>query len=421
MQNDHGLNAMSAVELAAVRDEKRCAQRRRAAARRRAEDLQRRLARVEELKPGSGPRFAAGVFSLLTHSATLGVVAGSVLLLLSGNVVGMIVGALGLGVAWVVRPRMPRAARGVEWKSRSDLPEFFALLDRAASVIDAPVPDRVRFGAMYNAGTARRGWRRRPVLTIGLPLWHVLDGPERLALLGHELGHQVNGDATQGMLAGSAAISLAQWRTLFRPQRTATRLVRRIDRNGRTVGTSTEGPSAQEVLQAAVVTLCFAPIYLTVSLLLVLHNWLTVHVSLRAEFAADGLGARVGSTQGALGLTRKLDVAPSVGAFVRRAKSARAAGGIPAKSTPQEGLQLFADLTKYLQSLPDHEYVRQSRIGEFRGTTVDASHPATYLRIRLLEERPAQSAALSVSDEQWAAVDRELAPYSAAIGAVMLR
>ena len=112
MQYDHRLNAMSAEELTAVRDEKGRARRRRTAARERAEDLQRRLARAEELKPGSGARFAAGVFSVLTHAATLGVLAGSVFLLLSGNVAGMVAGALGLGVVWVVRPRISRAVRG---------------------------------------------------------------------------------------------------------------------------------------------------------------------------------------------------------------------------------------------------------------------------------------------------------------------
>ena len=62
---------MTPTELEEVRTEKGRARRRREAARKRAEDLQQRLAQSAELRPGFGPRFAAGLFSVLTHLAGL--------------------------------------------------------------------------------------------------------------------------------------------------------------------------------------------------------------------------------------------------------------------------------------------------------------------------------------------------------------
>ncbi|HEY7296021.1 MAG TPA: M48 family metalloprotease [Dehalococcoidia bacterium] len=49
-----------------------------------------------------------------------------------------------------------------------------------------------------NAAFGRMGWRRRRVLLLGQPLPLTLDSQERVALLGHELGHGVNGDAVRG-------------------------------------------------------------------------------------------------------------------------------------------------------------------------------------------------------------------------------
>src|SRR5262249_12104022 len=60
------------------------------------------------------------------------------------------------------------------------------------------------------------GWRRVPVLSIGLPLWMALRPQERLALLGHEIAHGVNGDGTRGFIVGAAFSGLDEWIGLLR-------------------------------------------------------------------------------------------------------------------------------------------------------------------------------------------------------------
>lgn len=60
--------------------------------------------------------------------------------------------------------------------------------------------------------------------------------------------------------------------------------------------------------------------------------------------------------------------------------------------------------------MPENEFQRRLIVDRLRYTRTDRSHPADHLRIALLHERPALAAAVDVSDEEWAAIDAELAP-----------
>ena len=394
MQYDHGLQAMTSEELKKVQEEKGRARRRREAARERAEALEARLEKAETLRPGGWARVVATVFAILTHALALLVLAVSVVFFSLGNIVGWVFGLLCVGIVWVVRPRIPRAPKGEEWKTRADLPRFFTMLDKVAATIDAPVPTHLTFATAFNASTARRGLRHRPTLTIGVPLWISLSRSERLALLGHELGHQVNGDSTSGILVSSANQSLSMWRYLFNPRATTLRVY----------------GARYSLIQAIAVPVFLFPIYISMTLLQRLYRWIGIHVSLHAEYLADDYAARVGSSEGALGLIRKLGISSSVQSYFRRTKAAR---GPRAKVTNQDAADAWDGLVAYLASMPEHEHIRQARVSEFRGTAADSSHPANYLRTRFLEARPHREAALTITEEEWAAVDRELAEYMA--------
>lgn len=45
-----------------------------------------------------------------------------------------------------------------------------------------------------------------------------------------------------------------------------------------------------------------------------------------------------------------------------------------------------------------------------RNTRTDRSHPANHLRIALIEARPQLPGVLELSEDEWAAIDAELAP-----------
>ncbi|GAA1975556.1 M48 family metallopeptidase [Catenulispora subtropica] len=399
MPGDHGL--IGPEELKRLDAEKRLARRRREAGRRRAETLERRLAQAEDLRPGGLARLSALLFGIGVHALTVAVLVGSVLLLFDGVWVLWIVALLGFGVVWQLRPRLGRKP-GAGWQRREDLPRLFAVLDRVGGAIGAPTPSAVRVDTGFNASTQRLGLRHEPVLTLGAPLWQVLEHDERLALLGHELGHHVNGDAARGVLVATARHSLREWRVLLYPSSGGTRAM--------------SGPAGLAQLLVPVVLF---PFYILMTSLDLLYGWIQVHVSLRAEFLADEIAARTASTDSAVRLISKLDVHMTVASHLARVKAARKASRKPVPL--EEGAAFWDGLRDYVATIPEHEYARQERVSVFRGTRVDASHPAHYLRRRLLKERPHYEATVTVSDEEWEAVDRELNPFIVEAGHRLIR
>ncbi|MEY9927355.1 Zn-dependent protease with chaperone function [Catenulispora sp. GP43] len=396
--NDHDLVAKD--EQQKVAGQKKRVRRKREKARQRGEALEERLVQTGELRPGSLARSAAVVFGLTVHAITLLVFFGAVAALFSGNWLLYLLAFLGFGVVWALRPRLAKRP-GTEWLRREKVPQLFAILDRISAATGAPTPKYVKLDARFNAGTGRRGIRHEPVLILGAPLWQILDGDERLALLGHELGHQVNGDTTQGVLVATAHNSLYQWRALLYPRR-----------GGRAI------PGAEGLAQV-LMPVVLLPFYLAVTGLQMFYGWLQVHVALRAEFLADDIAAQTASSTAALSLMRKLSARLSVETYVTRVRfGRRTARNNP---TPEDAMEMWIGLQDYIKTVPEHEYIRAARLSEYRGTQIDASHPADYLRIRLLKGRPPRRAAVTVSEDEWLGVDLELASHVAEVGRSMLR
>lgn len=78
-------------------------------------------------------------------------------------------------------------------------PDLYELVDGVARSLGLRPVWRIVLGTRFDASIAEIGLRRRHVLYLGHPLWDLLDPGERVALLGHELGHVVNGDALRGL------------------------------------------------------------------------------------------------------------------------------------------------------------------------------------------------------------------------------
>ena len=398
MANDHDLIAKDEQQKSATL--KRREQRRREAARRRGEALQERLLRADDLRPGGAARLAAVSFGLAIHGLTLVILVASVAALFSGRLPLDVLALLGFGIFWVVRPRLS-GRPGAGWIKRAKAPKLFAILDRVGEATGAPAPKYVSLDGAFNAGTARRGIRHEPVLILGVPLWQILDGDERLALLGHELGHQVNGDTTQSVLVASAHRSLRAWRVLFYPSTDRRPIV--------------SGPAGMGQLLLPVVLF---PFYVLMTGLQKFYSWLQIHVSLRAEFLADDIAAQTASTKSALALLRKFSVRMSVEAYVSRTRAAHAT--VRKAATLEDAMEMWVGLQDYIPTIPEHEYIRAARVSEYRGTQIDASHPADYLRTRLLKGRPLHTATVVVTEDEWLGVDLELAPYVAEVGRALL-
>jgi Zn-dependent protease with chaperone function len=173
-------------------------------ARRRAEREQTRALRMYEslrtardLRPTSASGSVVTVLATVVHVVGLAVLVVPIWLVPATGWapwagLALLSGALSL---WSVRPRLPwRIPRQSPGIDREKAPNLYDLLDRCAAELGCATPSRVLIDSDFNAAS------------LGMPLWTALSGPERIALLGHELGHQVNGDPGQGNLVGSARL-----------------------------------------------------------------------------------------------------------------------------------------------------------------------------------------------------------------------
>ncbi len=365
----------------------------------RSDELFRMLEKAPSLRPASALGLAVTVLAVMVHLIGVLTLVLPVLWLLAGGPAvpagfAILVGAL---TFVTVRPRLPRKLKPDFGFGREEAPHLYAVLDRCAAELGCQVPERVALDAEFNASTGRAGLARRSFLIIGAPLWAVLTGPERVALLGHELGHQVNGDATRSLPAVTALRSLTEWLRLTHPKQSAGERATARKMRSRSAGT---GIGA--LLVPLVTAVMFLPFFLIALGCQAGLNRLRLLCGQRAEYLADELGARLAGTNAVLGVVSKFGFGPSLRVFVgaRKAK----------KAIEKPDLTTFwADFRGYVESMPDTEVQRRLVVDRLRNTRTDRSHPADHLRIALLRERAQQPGTLSVSAEEWAAVDAELA------------
>jgi Zn-dependent protease with chaperone function len=378
---------------------------------RRSEREQRRSTRLfeslrttQDLRPTSTVGVCVTVLSTVVHLVGLALVVLPILLVVSTHGAVWSYGLLGLCllVFLGVRPRLSGlrldADRGL---SRAVAPKFYGLLDQCAAELGCQVPDQVLFHLSFNASTGRSGLRRRSFLFLGMPLWTVLSGPERIALLGHELAHQINGDTTHGLWAASARRSVHEWTRLLDPRQTA------LERRGNRVMTrSTRGGfgSLGALLAPVAMAVLFAPFFLIALGCRVLLTRLDLYCGQRAEYLADELGARLAGSEAVYGLLGKLALAESIQGFLTAAKNRRGT----ANAVDQR--RLWASVAQYVDSVPETERQRRKVVDRLRNTRTDRSHPANHLRSALIEARPQHPGVLKLSEEEWAEIDAELTP-----------
>ncbi|MFB7593564.1 M48 family metallopeptidase [Streptomyces sp. NPDC056160] len=337
-----------------------------------------------------GAAMLAYAIALAVHGVTAALLAGGVFCIVWGWGGGLVLlGVVLLAVAVALRPRLSGPPADGTVVHRADAPELYALVDEVARVVGTRGVDTIAVGKEINASVASRGLRGRRVLSLGLPLWEVLTPQQRVALLGHELGHYGNGDTRHGVVVGTALRSLVTWRYYFAP----------IPR-----------PTGTEMVVNAV----YAVPLLLVQGTLVLLDHLTLRATQRGEYLADREAARVASTEAAAGLMDQLLIVESVDVFLRRERNnaaltgARSARGTAAASADAPD-GLWTRLAAHMASVPEHEYERQRRAGARRGHSVDATHPPTHLRRACLLAGPPSEAAVFLDDDRLRRITAELA------------
>jgi Zn-dependent protease with chaperone function len=282
-----------------------------------------------------------------------------------------------------LRPRLGRLPKRATPVNRKDAPELHRLIDDVSAALGARPPHIVLLTSDFNASAGAIGWRRRRVLRIGLPLWAALTPQQRVAILGHELGHFVNGDARRGPLTSLAFTTFARLAHLTVPAR------------ARFQGGS---PSA------ALAGLLYPVFYVIFVCLNVVIAWINVGITCiglrstqRAEYYADAVGARLAGTTAMVETLDSLVVADSIARMVQRAARRSA--------DPDRWLAAANETRDELR--PRLPRLRQLSIRE--SASLFASHPPNGMRARMLESRPYEVGSLVLSSATAARIDNEIA------------
>jgi Zn-dependent protease with chaperone function len=160
-----------------------------------ADTLYRELERGAVHRPGwDAARVAAYLLSGLLLLLPLAALLGGLGLLIFYRPLWLSIplALIAFATALLFRPRAHRLDPEAHVVTRDQAPRLYDVLDQIAEAIGTQRVAAVVVDTEPNIWFARIGWRFRPVVGIGLPLWIGLGPQERVAILAHELGHGRN-------------------------------------------------------------------------------------------------------------------------------------------------------------------------------------------------------------------------------------
>lgn len=259
--------------------------------------------------------------------------------------------------------------------ARAASPRLHALVDDLAGRVGVAAPAEIRVDTSYNMAVLLQGWRLRPTLLIGLPLWSALAPTERLAVLGHELGHLRGRDTYAGQVVWAGQDLLDGVAEVLWP----------FDADVHSP--SGYGKPVLWVTNAfqRLVALPFLGLSLALSRLDAATRQRNEYLADRRAAAVAGTEAMVSALAGLLGPHRG---EVSASAAMRRGEDPWSA---------------FADLRRR----PAREVERLTRLSESEGHSAGDTHPPTHLRIALLRQG-SPVAAPSLDAATWTAVETEM-------------
>ncbi|MCX4553934.1 M48 family metallopeptidase [Streptomyces sp. NBC_01387] len=371
---------------------------RRKLARRHGEQLYTELSQGGELRPHRDLiSVLAQVVALAVHAVTAALAVAGVLLVVLGwsTVVQPVCGLALILLAVGLRPRFMRFPEGGVPLHRTDAPALFGLIDRVAESVGTRGVDVVLVDASANAAVTAWGIRRRRLLFLGLCLWEPLAPQERIALLGHELGHYANGDIRHGAVIAPAFESLSFWYSALAP---------------------TSRPTLQQTLVDWALAL---PRWMVIGTALLLDH-LTLRATQRGEYLADRKGARAGSSEAAVALMDRLSASSAVEDELRRL-SVAARSRSRGRDARTVGPELWERVVDHTASVPEHERERLRRVSVRRGHSVNSTHPPTHLRRQLLAESEPCAAEVVADSATVEAVAAELAGARAVVARAVVR
>jgi Zn-dependent protease with chaperone function len=356
-----------------------------------ADTLYRELERGVVHRPGwdaarAAAYFLSGLLLLLPLAALLG---GLGLLIFYRPLwLSIPLALIAFAMALLFRPRAHRLDPEAHVVTRDQAPRLYDVLDQIAEAIGTQRVAAVVVDTEPNIWFARVGWRFRPVIGIGLPLWIGLRPQERVAVLAHELGHGKNGDARHGWIVGSARSILSELHEAFSEQP--------LDEFRRDRGYDLNAGIAE-----ADVNLYTRIVNATVGSLVRgyarLLDKADLRSSQRAEYLADRKAGEVAGSDATATALERLTLGETGYRALERALRFKR------DLDPLEAVRLA------VAEIPAREIERRVRASRIRETRTDSGHPPTYLRTKLLRTRPATAASVVLGLNDNARIERELA------------
>jgi heat shock protein HtpX len=344
-----------------------------------AAEIKRHGARRPRLTPSTALAYliSVGVYGLCIVLAWQGISA-----LAGGSIHPVkfmfIVITLALAVSILPRPRRMPA----DVLARDDLPALFTFVDGLADLLGSPRIHGVVVDEALNASYGRYGLLHRRVLTIGLPLYWALDSQMRVAILGHELGHGINGDPVRAIVVGDAYNGLVRLHQILEPEELAP---------------SELGFAGYLAIPLTLLMLGLSRLALALAYLLLL---LVQRSGQRAEYYSDAIGVRAGGKAATLGALERLQAIVMAGRLI----------WINDVADP------IAKVSQMIRTIPPRELERIRRVERLEGSRLDYSHPPTAYRLEAIEGGPDPEPAYVLSDELAARIDAEFEPYRAPLG-----
>lgn len=357
-----------------------------------ADTLYRELEHGTVHKPGwDAARVAAYLLSFLVLLLPLVALAAGIAILVVYRPLWLSIpiAAIAFVIAWGLRPRPNRYDADDHHVSREQAPRLYSLLDEISTATKARPVESVLLTAEAELWIAPIGWRMRPVVGIGLPLWAAMSPQQRVAILAHEFGHGLNGDMRHGLIAGNAENILDELESSFSSQP--------YDELKDDYAAYVEDTSGT-LITRFVNALVGPPVRA--------YRWLLTRASLRggqrAEYLADRMSAEVAGSEAAASALERSVIANT--AYRGLEKALRFGSDVE----PLEAVR------RAVSDIPAKEIDRRIRTTRIRETRTDGSHPPTYLRVKLIRARPTATAKVVLGTSDSATIDRELAVAGAA-------
>lgn len=392
------------------------------------QNLLTELKNVDLLQPSwTRNKILAYVIALFVHAVTLSFLSVALFLfyltISSPDVVGTLIG--GVVCLLIFFQLLPNWGK---WPTKNILPvekypALYKLTNQVSRHLNIKSNHTLKLEWYFGAYFARLGLRRRAILGLGWPLLAVSTPQEKIALIAHELAHDVNNDISRGLFVGGAIATLLKWyefsilvakRMLVRyrqPVLITPRLVAGIY-IAVLVGLTLmallafvlSGFSTTYVWLLSPLIGFFLLLLLLLSLSLggfYLLSHLLYREMQRAEYLADVLSAEVAGTEAAVSLLNKHFFDRSLAELVRR---------LGIKTAAKEEYQdLFVEMQRLIAFAPHQELERVKRLSTSQTQRASFTHPPNAFRIVLLETHKVETPALTFSVEEIAQMEQELA------------